>query len=296
MSTVVLLPNTKQLILSVLLLLFSLSQSSGKWQGRLVGRDCVWLFWRGQPENSSASSCLCFIYLCFVPLLLRVNREGAVLPQTWMWTWLTPYALHSCVFPFSSPDAPLLCSYPCLIYMFYQHRYTPLDIQLTCPPKYFSLLPKTCALLKMVLLSIGKCREEYFAGSLLKQVPFNIRVTFSKTQSLALLAQNVVLRKYLCQPFASCQFSGEGEDWQQDTCSWLSFHAAVTVRNSHMQEMLLNILQLQVEQGQLLQRAAILAVLIEIHIAVFQTSAFRPQTSDFTFLCLLICTIITSLW
>lgn len=63
-----------------------------------------------------------------------------------------------------------------------------------------------------------------------------------------------------------------------------------------MQEMLLNILQLQVEQGQLLQRAAILAVLIEIHIAVFQTSAFRPQTSDFTFLCLLICTIITSLW
>lgn len=103
----------------------------------------------------------------------------------------------------------------------------------------------------MVLLSIGKCREEYFSRSLLKQVPFSIRVTFSKTQSLALLAQKVVLRKYLRQPFDSCQFSGEGEDWQQGICSWLSFHTAVTVRNSCMQEMLLNILQLQVEQGQL---------------------------------------------
>lgn len=50
----------------------------------------------------------------------------------------------------------------------------------------------------MVLLSIGKCREEYFAHSLWKQMPFNIRVILSKTQSLALLAQKVVLRKYLC--------------------------------------------------------------------------------------------------
>lgn len=102
----------------------------------------------------------------------------------------------------------------------------------------------------MVLLSIRKCREEYFASSFLKKAPFNIRVTFSKTESLALLAWKVVLRKYLCQPFVSCQFSGEGEDWQQDTCSWLSFHAAVTVRNSCMQEMLLNVLLLHVEKGQ----------------------------------------------
>lgn len=56
-----------------------------------------------------------------------------------------------------------------------------------------------------------------------------------------------MLGKYLCQPFDSCQFSGEGEDQPQDACSWLSFHDAVTVRNSCMQEMLLSILQLQVE-------------------------------------------------
>lgn len=96
----------------------------------------------------------------------------------------------------------------------------------------------------MVLLPLGKCGEEYFASFLLKQVPFNIRVTFSKTQSLA---QKVVLGKSLCQPFDSCRFSGEGEDQPQHACSWLSFHDVVTVRNSCMQEMLLNILQLQVE-------------------------------------------------
>lgn len=130
----------------------------------------------------------------------------------------------------------------------------------------------------------------------MKQVPFNIRVTFSKTQSLALLAQKVVLRKYLCHPFDSCQFSGEEEDWQQGTCSWLSFHTAGTARNSFMHEMLLNILQLQVEQGQLLERAAILACGVEVHIAVFQTSAFRPQPSEFIFMGLLIYTITISLW
>lgn len=161
---------------------------------------------------------------------------------------------------------------------------------------FFSLLPKTCKLLEMVLLSIGKRREEYFAHSLRKQVPFNIRVIFSKTQSLALLAQKVVLRKYLCQPFVSCQFSGGEEGWQQDTCSWLSFCTFVTVRNSYMQKMLLNILQLHVEQGQLLQRTAILACGIEIHRAVFQTSASRPQPPEFICMCLLIYTIITSLW
>lgn len=40
-----------------------------------------------------------------------------------------------------------------------------------------------------------------------------------------------------------------------------------------MQDMLLNLLQFQVKQWQLLQRAAILACGVEIHTAVLQTSA-----------------------
>lgn len=217
-------------------------------------------------------------------------REGAVLPQNCTWTWLTPYAVCRCMFP-SLSRAPVLGSYHWLICMFYQRRYTPAVIQihfLHFPTKMFSsLLSRTCKHLKMVLLSIGKCRNEYSSCSFLKQVPFNSRVPFSETRGLASVAQKGVLRKHLCQPFCRRREGLTGKVFAVG----FSLAPAVTVGCSYMQHMLLNLLQLQVEQWQLLQRAAILAYGVEIHTAVLQT---RPHPLAFILTCLLIYTVVAS--
>lgn len=102
-----------------------------------IGPLCLTILKKSARELWCQQLPLLYLSLFFSPLLLRGNREGAVLPQNWMWTWLTPYALHSCMFSFSSPCAPVLCSYHCLVCMFYQHRYTPASIQLHLSTKIF---------------------------------------------------------------------------------------------------------------------------------------------------------------
>ena len=94
-------------------------------------------------------------------------------------------------------------------------------------------------------------------------------MAFSETRCLASLAQESVLREHLCQPVCRRKGGLAGKVF----AAGLSLVSAVTVGCSSMRHVLLNLLQLQVEQWQLSQRAVILAYGVEIHTAVLRTRA-----------------------
>lgn len=100
----------------------------------------------------------------FSPLLLKVIREGAVLPQIVG----GPDSYHMLAVDVCSPPHSVLqycVFYHWLICTFYQHRYTPAVIQSRFPTKMFSsLLSRTFEMLKIMQLSIEKCRNEYFSS------------------------------------------------------------------------------------------------------------------------------------
>lgn len=107
-------------------------------------------------------------------------------------------------------------------------------------------------------------------------MPFNRRVAFSETRGLASLAQKGVLRKHLCQLVCRRRDGLASKVF----AAGFSLAPAVTVGYGYMQDMLLNLLQMQAEQWQLSQKAAILACGVEICTTVLQTSTLGHSLLD----------------
>lgn len=118
---------------------------------------------------------------CFFPLLLRMIREGAILPQNCTWLWLTPYAVSRWML--LSSHALVLITADILQQPFKSAFSTfPTKCFLHCFPGPANCLRQCCYLLKSEEISI-------FLFSLLKQGPFSSRLVFNEIKGLASLVQ-----------------------------------------------------------------------------------------------------------